>query len=64
MNEWQKYEVICRDNRLIHKLNGKVTVDISDNHPEKLSKGMIGIQLHKGVDMQVWFRNIQLEKLK
>ncbi|NQZ58570.1 MAG: DUF1080 domain-containing protein, partial [Lentisphaeraceae bacterium] len=64
VNEWQTYEVICRDNHLIHKLNGKITVDITDNHPEKLRKGMIGIQLHKGADMQVWFRNIKLKKLK
>ncbi|EDM25892.1 hypothetical protein LNTAR_07614 [Lentisphaera araneosa HTCC2155] len=62
LTQWQTYEVICKGNRLIHKINGKVTVDITDNHPEALKKGMIGMQLHKGVPMKAWFKNIQLKK--
>ena len=62
LGEWQKYEIICKGNRLIHKLNGKVTVDIEDNHPERLLKGMIGMQLHVGGPMECWFRNIQLKR--
>jgi putative heme-binding domain-containing protein len=63
LNEWQSYEIICQGNRLIHKLNGEVTVDITDNHPEKLLKGLIGMQLHVGGPMTCHFRNIQLKKL-
>lgn len=63
LSQWQTYEVICKGNRLIHKIDGKVTVDITDNHPEALKKGMIGMQLHKGVPMKAWFKNIQLKKL-
>lgn len=62
LDQWQSYEVICKGNRLIHKLNGKVTVDITDEHPEKLLKGMIGMQLHVGGPMECWFRNIELKK--
>ncbi|MDD7984997.1 DUF1080 domain-containing protein [Lentisphaera marina] len=62
LTQWHKYEVICKGNRLIHKIDGKVTVDITDNHPEALKKGMIGMQLHKGVPMKAWFKNIQLKK--
>jgi putative heme-binding domain-containing protein len=63
VTQWQTYEVICKGNRMIHKINGKVTVDITDNHPERLAKGMIGMQLHAGAPMKVWFKNIQLKKL-
>ncbi|MDD7986266.1 DUF1080 domain-containing protein [Lentisphaera marina] len=62
VTQWQTYEVICKGNRMIHKINGKVTVDITDNHPERLAKGMIGMQLHAGVPMKAWFKNIQLKK--
>lgn len=62
LGEWQTYEVICKGNHMIHKLNGKVTVDIIDNHPKKLLKGMIGMQLHVGGPMKCWFRNIRLKK--
>ena len=63
LGDWQTYEIICKSNRLIHKLNGEVTVDITDNHPDKLLKGMIGMQLHVGGPMECWFRNIQLKTL-
>jgi putative heme-binding domain-containing protein len=62
VTQWQTYEVICKGNRMIHKINGKVTVDITDNHPERLAKGMIGMQLHAGPEMKAWFKNIHLKK--
>ena len=62
LGEWQKYEIICKGNHLIHKLNGEVTVDIVDNHPKKLLKGLIGMQLHVGGKMECWFRDIKLIK--
>lgn len=60
--QWQTYEIICKGNHMIHKLNGAVTVDITDNHPKKLLKGLIGMQLHAGAKMECWFRNIRLKK--
>ncbi|MFT5122660.1 MAG: putative heme-binding domain-containing protein [Kiritimatiellia bacterium] len=63
LNEWQSYEIICRGNHLVHKLNGDVTVDVTDHHPEKLLKGLIGMQLHVGGEMTCHFRNIRLKRL-
>ena len=62
VTKWQTYEIICKGNSMIHKINGKVTVDITDNDPRRLSKGMIGLQLHAGPEMKVWARNIQIKK--
>ena len=39
-------------------------VDIVDDHPEKLLKGLIGPQLHAGQEMECWIRNVRLKKLK
>ena len=48
----------------MHKLNGKVAIDLVDNDKKKLLKGKIGLQLHAGEVMKVEFRNIRLKKLK
>ena len=62
-DEWQTYEIICRGNHMIHKLNGEVAVDIIDNHPNKQLKGLIGMQLHAGPAMECWLRNVRLKEL-
>ena len=35
IKEWNTYEVICKGNHIIQKLNGKVAVDLVDNGPGK-----------------------------
>ncbi|NQZ58455.1 MAG: DUF1080 domain-containing protein [Lentisphaeraceae bacterium] len=64
IREWNTYEVICKGNHIIHKLNGKVAIDLIDNDKSKLLKGKIGLQLHAGKKMKVDFRNIRLKRLK
>ncbi|MCH2208339.1 MAG: DUF1080 domain-containing protein [Lentisphaerales bacterium] len=64
IKQWNTYEVICKGNHIIHKLNGKVAIDLVDNHRGKLLKGHIGLQLHAGKPMKVDFRNIRLKRLK
>lgn len=64
IREWNTYEIICKGNHIVQKLNGKVAIDLVDNDPGKLLKGKIGIQLHAGVPMKVDFRNIKLLRFK
>jgi hypothetical protein len=63
-SQWQTYEVICKGNHIIHKLNGKVAIDLTDHFKDRIKKGKIGLQLHAGGAMMVDFRNIQLKRLK
>ena len=63
-SQWQTYEIICKGNHIIHKLNGKVAIDLTDNFKDRIKKGKIGLQLHAGEAMMVDFRNIQLKRLK
>ena len=63
ISEWNTYEIICKGNHIIQKLNGKVAIDLVDNDKGKLLKGKIGLQLHAGAPMQAEFRNIRLERL-
>jgi hypothetical protein len=64
ITQWNTYEVICKGNHIIQKLNGKVAIDHVDNDKSKLLKGSIGLQLHAGKPMKVDFRNIRLKRLK
>ena len=64
ITKWNTYEVICKGNKIIQKLNGKVALELEDNHKGKLLKGKIGLQLHAGAPMKVEFKNIKLKRLK
>ena len=64
IKQWNTYEVICKGNHIIHKVNGKVAIDLVDNDRRKLLKGSIGLQLHAGRPMKVDFSNIKLKLLK
>lgn len=60
LSEWHSYSITAKGNHLVHKVDGKVTVDITDNHKNKLMKGVIALQVHAGKPMTVSFRNLTL----
>jgi len=55
--------IVAVGNRLIHQINGITTVDVTDDHPEALKKGILALQLHAGPPMRVEFRNLRLRSL-
>jgi len=61
--EWNEYEIIAVGNRLIHKINGVVTVDVVDHDPRTASEGAIGFQLHRGVEMTIFVKDVEVEHL-
>ncbi len=64
LDEWNTYEVIATGNHLIHKLNGKTTVDIVDNQEkERELEGILALQVHAGPPMKVQFKEILLATL-
>ena len=47
----------------MHFINGKKTVDVTDLDAEKAAKsGILALQLHKGKNMTVQFKNIRLRQ--
>ncbi len=63
LSQWHEYEIIANGNRLIHKLDGKTTIDVTDNHEKALKRGIIALQVHAGQPMTVYFKDINLEIL-
>lgn len=63
--DWNDYTIIARGNHLIHKVNGLVSVDVTDADPKKaVAEGILALQLHAGPPMVVQFKEIQLKVLK
>lgn len=60
LSEWNTYEVIAIGRRSVHKINGVVTVDVVDRDPSAVTKGLIGLQLHRGPEMSIQVKNIEL----
>lgn len=62
--DWNSYEITAKGNHLVQKLNGIVTVDLTDNQADKRRmEGLLALQLHAGPPMTVQFRNIRIKKL-
>ena len=61
-NDWNDYEITCNGDLIQLKLNGLLTAELHDL-PESPRTGIIALQLHKGVPMEVQFRNIRIKEL-
>jgi len=62
--QWNHYTVIAQGNHLIQKINGLITVDVTDNQVEKRSmSGLLAFQVHHGEPMKVQFRNVRLKRV-
>ncbi len=61
--QWNKLGIVAVGNRLIHMVNGVMTVDVTENHPEAIARGYLGLQLHGGAPMRVEFKDLRYRKL-
>jgi hypothetical protein len=62
--DWNDYVVIAKGNHLQHFINGKLTVDVTDEAAAQAAKsGVLALQVHTGPPMTVQFKNIRLKKL-
>ncbi len=61
--KWNTLRIVAVGNRLVHLVNGVVTVDITDDHPLSLKSGKLGLQLHAGAPMKVAFKDLQYRTL-
>jgi len=60
--DWNDYAVIAQGNHLQHFINGKQTVDVTDDCESKRAmNGVLALQLHQGQPMKVEFRNLRIK---
>ncbi|RPI23453.1 MAG: DUF1080 domain-containing protein [Acidobacteria bacterium] len=59
---WNDYVIVCRGNRITHRINGLITADVTDEENDKRAlEGILAFQLHKGPAMKVEFKEILLK---
>lgn len=64
VTEWNEYKIMARGNRLIHQLNGHVTIDVIDHQAnERELEGLLAFQIHRGPAMKVQIKDIMLKEL-
>ena len=64
MEKWNTYEIVAVGNKMVHKLNGKVSTEIIDHDLEgRLMKGIIALQVHRGPAMRVQMKDVELKHL-
>lgn len=62
--EWNDYVIIAKGNHLEHFINGKKTVDVTDEDTRGAKEGVIALQMHAGPPMIVEFKDIILRPAK
>lgn len=64
LTKWNELVIIGRGTHIVHKLNGQVAVDITDNHEKEAElEGVLALQVHAGPVMKAQFKSIQLKVL-
>jgi len=62
--EWNEYEITARGYHFVHKINGQVMSEATDEDTEMRRRcGIVAIQVHRGPPMKVQVRNIRLKRL-
>jgi Domain of Unknown Function (DUF1080) len=59
--EWNDYKIVAKGNRLKHFINGRQTVDVTDETTVAAKKGVLALQLHAGKPMTVQFKDLLLK---
>ncbi|MFN6149709.1 MAG: DUF1080 domain-containing protein [Planctomyces sp.] len=65
LDDWNDVVIRAEGNRIQHWMNGRLILDLQDNHPElALQDGVLALQLHAGKPRWAEFRNIRIAELK
>ena len=63
--DWNEYVITAKGNHLVQKINGVVTIDVTDHQEAKRAmKGILALQLHAGPPMTVQFKDIRVKHYK
>lgn len=62
--EWHEYTIIARGNHLVHQIDGKVTMELTDFDAGKRAlEGLLAFQIHRGPAMKVHIKDVRLKEL-
>ena len=60
--DWNEYVIIAKGNHLQQFVNGKQTIDVTDEcEAKRAMSGILALQLHAGPPMMAQFKNIRIK---
>jgi len=63
--DWNDYKIIAKGNHVQHFINGKQTIDVTDEDAAHAPKeGVLALQIHAGPPMIVQFKDFVFKELK
>jgi hypothetical protein len=63
--DWNDYVIIAKANHLQQFINGRQTIDVTDEcEAKRAMSGILALQLHAGPPMMAQFKNIRIKMLK
>lgn len=60
---WNDYRILCQGRRIQLFLNGHQTVDYMEEDESIAKTGVIGLQVHGGPPVEIWYRDISIREL-
>jgi hypothetical protein len=62
--DWNDYVIIAQGNHLQQFINGRQTIDVTDEcEAKRAMNGVLALQLHAGPPMMAQFKNVRIKKL-
>lgn len=62
--DWNEYKIIAKGGHFQHFINGRMTVDVTDETEAGAKSGVLALQLHAGDPMVVQFKDLVLKTEK
>jgi hypothetical protein len=62
--DWNEYKIVAQGGHLQHFINGRMTVDVTDETEIGAKSGILALQLHVGDPMVVQFKDLVLKTAK
>ena len=62
--QWHEYSIIAKGNHIVHKIDGKMTIEFHDFDEKARSlEGVLAFQVHRGPAMNVQIKDVRLKVL-
>jgi hypothetical protein len=62
-DDWNHFKIYCKGPEIKVWFNGLLTAEFTEYDNTVSPKGIIGLQLHDGPPMRVWYKNVYLQEL-
>jgi hypothetical protein len=62
--DWNEIRLLARGNRITYIVNGHLMTVLIDDSPGALKKGVLALQLHVGLAMEVQFKDVAIRRLE